>query len=580
MIRRWIEKQSRLLAWHGFYAPAVMSFLKRSVRKRFLTLAFGILLLAIAGIILLANIFLEPALRKKLHTLIIQGSDSLYTYQLGRLKANFFGGDVEVENLLIDIDSNRYEVLKQRKALPSLTMQLRLQNGHIKGVGLISVLFGKKLVIEEIMTRQADIRLSRHVNKSETVRDNPPLWKAMRPSLKSISVDHIKLDGLKLLYKNADTSESEKLQFDRFDALIEDVKIDSVAAQDSNRIGFAEEVFLKFHDLKFRTADSSYKMKAAWITYSSRNKTIEIDSFKLQPTLEKEDFYKYYGVQASLYYVAFHKIRLANTHLYRFIHRFFIDAESLIVIYPHLKIYIDKSQERQFKSKIGTFPHQQLMKSGATIAIKNILVKEGTVQHTEKNGKSGKEGTFALSNLNLLIKNAVNDSLLIKKNNICYVEAQGSILGASPITALFRFYLDSLNGRFDVSGSVKNITAAQLNPLSTTLANTYISSLTIHELVFSIKAEEFEAWADVQMRYNNLSLLLRKTDEETGQIKTRKFMTRVVNERLLYADNPAADGMERTAKNVHYARLTTQSFFGMIWRSLFAGMQKIMMRMA
>lgn len=555
-----------------------MSSSKHSRRSRFLLIASGLVAAALTGIVFLANLFLEPALRKKLHTLIIQGSDSLYTYQLGKLKASFFGGDVEVENLKIDIDSNRYQVLKQRKALPSLTIQLALEKGHIKGVGLISVLFGKKIIIEEIMTRQANIRLSRHVNKQETVKDNPPLWKAMQPSIKSIAVRHIKLDGIKFLYKNADTSESVKLQFDRFDALIDHLKIDSIAALDTNRIGFAENIFLKFHDLKFRTADSSYKMKAEWITYSSKNKTVEIDSFKLQPTLETEDFYKYYGVQASLYNVEFHKIRLTNMHADRFIHNNVIDADSMIIQYPHLKVYIDKTQERQFKSKIGTFPHQKLMKAGATIAIKNIIVKDGSVTHTEKNEKTGKEGTFALNALNLSIKNATNDSILVKQNNICTVDAEGKILGSSPIKASFKFYLDSSNGRFDVSGSVKNVSEAQLNPLSVSLTNTVIPSLTIHEINFSIKAEEFEARADVRMLYNNLSVTLRKVDEETGQTVTRKFLTRAINRYLLYPDNPGPGGAERTAKQVQYLRLTTQSFFGLIWKTLFAGMQKIMIR--
>jgi hypothetical protein len=497
---------------------------------------------------------------------------------LGKLKASFFGGDVEVENLRIDIDSNRYEVLKQRKALPSLTIQLALGKGHIKGVGLISVLFGKKIIIEEIMTRQANIRLSRHINKQETVKDNPPLWKAMQPSIKSIVVRHIKLDGIKFLYKNADTSESVKLQFDRFDARIDHLQIDSAAALDTNRIGFAENIFLKFHDLKFRTADSSYKMKAEWITYSSKNKTVEIDSFKLQPTLEREDFYKYYGVQASLYNVEFHKIRLTNMHADRFIHNNVIDADSMIIQYPHLEVYIDKTQERQFKSKVGTFPHQKLMKAGATITIKNIIVKDGSVMHTEKNEKTGKEGTFSLNTVDLSIKNATNDSILIKQNNICTVDAVGKILGSSPIKASFKFYLDSSNGRFDLNGSIKNVDEAQLNPLSVSLTNTVISSLTIHEINFSITAEEFEARADVRMLYNNLSVTLRKVDEETGEAVTRKFLTRAINRYLLYPDNPSPNGLERTAHQVSYARLTTQSFFGLIWKTLFAGMQKIMIR--
>jgi hypothetical protein len=555
-----------------------MSSSKHSRRRRFLLIASGLVAAALMGIVFLANLFLEPALRKKLHTIIIQGSDSLYTYQLGKLKASFFGGDVEVENLRIDIDSNRYEVLKQRKALPSLTIQLALGKGHIKGVGLISVLFGKKIIIEEIMTRQANIRLSRHINKQETVKDNPPLWKAMQPSIKSIVVRHIKLDGIKFLYKNADTSESVKLQFDRFDARIDHLQIDSAAALDTNRIGFAENIFLKFHDLKFRTADSSYKMKAEWITYSSKNKTVEIDSFKLQPTLEREDFYKYYGVQASLYNVEFHKIRLTNMHADRFIHNNVIDADSMIIQYPHLEVYIDKTQERQFKSKVGTFPHQKLMKAGATITIKNIIVKDGSVMHTEKNEKTGKEGTFSLNTVDLSIKNATNDSILIKQNNICTVDAVGKILGSSPIKASFKFYLDSSNGRFDLNGSIKNVDEAQLNPLSVSLTNTVISSLTIHEINFSITAEEFEARADVRMLYNNLSVTLRKVDEETGEAVTRKFLTRAINRYLLYPDNPSPNGLERTAHQVSYARLTTQSFFGLIWKTLFAGMQKIMIR--
>ena len=56
-----------------------------------------------------------------------------------------------------------------------------------------------------------------------------PLWKAIQSNIKSISIDKINLDGVKLLYRNADTSESVKLQFDRCEALFKNVRIDSAA---------------------------------------------------------------------------------------------------------------------------------------------------------------------------------------------------------------------------------------------------------------------------------------------------------------------------------------------------------------
>ena len=115
--------------------------------KRGIKITFFFLLLIFVFLLLFANRFVEPVLRERLHTLIVQGSDSLYYYNLDKLNANFFGGNVEVENLHIRVDSNRYFKLLQDDALPSLTMQLDLEKGRIKGLGVFSLIFGKRIKI-------------------------------------------------------------------------------------------------------------------------------------------------------------------------------------------------------------------------------------------------------------------------------------------------------------------------------------------------------------------------------------------------------------------------------------------------
>ena len=217
--------------------------------KKTIVISGSILLTLFILLLFFVNRFIEPILKDRLHTLIIQGSDSLYTYTLGKLNANFYGGNVEVENLQVKVDSTRYEYLKRRNALPSLTMQLSLQRGRVKGVGIVDLLFGKKIRIEEIMSRQADIILSRHIHKGNIVDEKLPVWKAIQPKINSIYVGKIKLDGIKLLYKNADTSEAVKLQFDRCDADFDDILIDSAASVDTTRIGFIKEISMKFNDL-------------------------------------------------------------------------------------------------------------------------------------------------------------------------------------------------------------------------------------------------------------------------------------------------------------------------------------------
>jgi len=535
-----------------------------------------------AGLFLLLLIFvdrfIEPILKDRIHTLIIQGSDSLYTYTLGKLKANFYGGNVEVENLQIRVDSNRYEYLKERNALPSLTMQLSLQRGRIKGVGIIDLLFGRKVRVEEIMSKHADVILSRHIRPHNISEEKLPVWKAIQPKITSIYVGKIKLDGIKLLYKNSDTSESVKLQFDRCDADFNNILIDSAAAMDTTRIGFIREISMKFNGLQYRTSDSTYKMKADLLKYSSKERLLEVNNFKLQPTLEKADFYEAANRQTSLYNIEFAKVRFVNTRLDHFIHNNVIDADSVVFETPAVKIYDDKTLPPDFESKIGKFPHERLLKAGTTIVVKNISFRDASLELTEKDAKTMQEGVLTLNHLNFNANNVTNDSLLIHRNPLCFANFSGTIFNSSPVTLNLRLYLDSTNGRFDASGFVKNVSASQLNQLAVPLANVQINSCNIHDLEFHLSGEDYEATAKVRMRYNNLSLTLKKTDEETGVIKTKKFLTKILNRFVIWPDNPGPDGVERVSQDTRVARLTTESFFGLIWKTIFAGMQDVMMK--
>ena len=529
-------------------------------------------------LVLFLDRFIEPILKDRLHTLIIQGSDSLYTYTLGGLKANFYGGKVEVENLQIDIDSNRYEHLKKRNALPSLTMEVRLERGQIKGIGLIDLLFRKRIKIKEIVSKKADIKLSRHIRRAVETEKGRPLWKSIQPNISAITVGKINLDGIKLLYKDADTSTSVKLQFDRCDAVFENIRIDSAAAFDTTRTGFTKQIFIRFHDLKYRTSDSTYKMKAEWITYSSKNKSLEIDSFKLQPTLEREDFYGAANRQTSLYYIEFAKVRFVNTRLDQFIHNNVIASDSVVFDSPDIEIYNNKLLPPDYESKIGKYPHQKLLKASSIINIKNIFFKGGNLTYSEKSQKTLQEGGFSITNLNLHATNVTNDFNLITQNSTCTANINGFILGNSPVSLTLKLYLDSLNGRYDAIGSVKNISADKLNQLAMPLANVQINSFNMHNLDFNVSGEDWSATSIVRMRYNNLSLTIKKMDEETGANQTNKFLTKILTKFVIWPDNPGPDGVERIARNSRVSRLTTQSFFGLLWKAIFAGMQDIMMK--
>ena len=526
-----------------------------------------------------ANRLVEPILRDRLHTLIIQGSDSLYQYNMGRLNANFFGGSVEVENLQIDIGSSRYRQLAARHMLPALTLKLNLVKGRIRGLAVLPLLFGKKIDIHEIYSKDADIVLLRHVHKDDERTHPQPLWKSIQPVINSIVINKINLDGIRLMYKNADTSRSLQLEFDKCVALFNDIKVDSAAAEDTSRIIFTKSFEMNFNNLQFRTPDSAYKLQAESILYSSISKVFEVTDFRIQPTLTaKEDFYKAVQRQESMYDFRFEKAYFTNLLLDQFFHRNMLVADTLFIEKPQLNVYKDATYPPLFESKIGSFPHQRLLSANGTVYLKGLVLKDADIQYTERGERSGQEGTIKFSNLNARATNVTNDSNRIKQNSKCILTASGNIFNTSPLQIKIDFYLDSLNGRFDASGNIDNVSAAQLNTVSVPLANTTLQTFNMQHLQFNVQGSDLGAVSHVQMRYNNLSVILQKQDDETGAISTKKFLTKILNKFTLHQSNPGEGGIVRQAVGVKRSRITSQSFFGLLWKSVFGGMQGVMMK--
>ncbi|HYH15169.1 MAG TPA: hypothetical protein VD794_08115 [Flavisolibacter sp.] len=366
---------------------------KRKIIHRFLLYLLGFLFFLFIFLMFVAERFVEPIIKERLHTLIVQGSDSLYTYQLGNLDASVLGGNVEIENLQVNVDSNRYRQLLAKNALPSLTMELDILKGHIKGIGVFALLFSKKVLVHEIYSQDANVRLIRHKKERRVAyREPQPLWKAIQPAIKLIDIDHIELDGIKLLYKHADTSESMKLQFDTCYALLDDIRIDSTSSLDESRVGFTRDISMRFRDLKFRTPDSTYKMKAEEINFSSTDRILELVDFKVQPTLkDKEDFYRAVGVQKSMNVISFERAQLTNFQLDRFVHSDVIAADSLLIETPEFYFYTDKTYPPLLESKMGKYPHQNLLNMDATVQIKGMAVRNANLTYVERAEKRKKK---------------------------------------------------------------------------------------------------------------------------------------------------------------------------------------------
>ena len=179
--------------------------------------------------------------------------------------------------------------------------------------------------------------------------------------------------------------------------------------------------------------------------------------------------------------------------------------------------------------------------------------------------------------MNALISNVTNDSTTIDKHRICIAFFNAKLFGTSSLEAKFTFPLTTEEGNFTAEGNIYNVDAAQLNPVSVPLANVRLQSLEVSKLGFQLEGDNYSAKGNVQMRYNNLSLVFLKRNEETGTVSTKKFLTKILNRYSIYTANPEA-GIERKATDIVYARVSTKGFFGVVWKTIFFGMQDVMIK--
>lgn len=546
--------------------------------KKVIMLTGSGLVLLIVIFLVFVNSFLKPILRDRLHTLIVQGSDSLYTYTLGDIRPNFIGSTIVVENLQLRLDSNRYRQLLAKNALPALTFELNLDKASVEGIGILPLLLRNRVRISKINAGDASVTLLRHQAPGTAVEDDLPLWKAIQPAIKSISIHNLRFGNLQVAYRNTDTADAVRFRFAECFAQLTDFRIDSSAAADSNRVFFAKDLSVQLSNFQFISADTLYRMQAASIDYSSEKQKLEVVDFSMKPLVAAPAFYQHAGYQKNINTVLFHKLEASGLALHAFINNDLLQADSILLDRPQFEIYLDKSFPPSPESKIGSSPQQLLLQNGYGINIRKAAIRHASLSYTEKNVKTQAEGTVRLDQLDIVIRNISNDPVQIAREPQCVVDGRGRILGGTPIQAQFVFFLDSTEGQFKGTGSIGAVQAAQLNPISEPLAGVHLNSFNMRQLKFSMRGDHLTALSDVAMPYSNLDVVFLKTDKETGVVGIKKLITTILNKYSLYSDNPGPEGVERTAAGIKRTRTSAQSFAALIWQAIFGGMQDIMMK--
>ena len=540
-----------------------------------------VLLLAVAAFVEWGlNPYFSPKFRRLLQEVVVKGSDSLYRLDIGGCTVHVLEGSVTLTGCHLSIDSNQYARKKQEGTLPSLTATLQLTQVKVSGFNAWKWFMAKRVDCSSLTLVGATMTFNRHPGFAKPAAGAPSkeLYPLIESSVRSIRIGEILLGDLRVSYDNGVPEKPFRWGFERCEARLGGILVDSSTVSDSTRIAYASSLTIGIKQASFLTGKGLYRLTLGELDYDFKDRAAVLRALSLQPVLNAVAFYKAVGFQQDRYTFNVPKINLIGVNISELLQDDLFHIDSAYLEHPKILITNDRRMQPSGRSKMGKYPNQLLLNAPVDIVIRRVKVERGSLAHGETDAKTGKEGLLTFGDVYGQLTHVTNVDASIKENPFWKADLHATFLDKSPLHALFTFDLRSPTGRFSVQATLQDLEAAQLNPVTTALAGASIHSFHLDQLDCSIQGDERGATGNLHMRYRGLKLELLKKSNDTANAYSKPLLSFLVNKLAIRSDNPDGNKPEEFAEGIVQQRDPYKSFFNLIWKTMLEGIRSIAMK--
>lgn len=559
---------------------------KIAPKKRRLLLWIGIpiLLLIVLGVIFVSigvNTFLKPTIKHALEKLVVDGSDSLYSFSLGDYTVGPGGRSATLSNLSIQVDSNRYRELKAANRLPPLIFSIKVASVAITGLHPWDLWRNKKIIFNELALDNSVIVIQQQPKRKDSVKTTEPksFYELIKPSFNTISVDKIDISNSDITFKTIkrQTQTRDSWHLAKTRIRLSDIRVDSLTYADTARILYASNLQTSFDTLSMKSTDGLYRYSLGKTEYDFKKRSVELNAIKMIPNISQAEFNSRFGHQKDRFTVSLPKITVENFNASALIIDDKIEAKRVNLLSPVLEIYKDATAGPDPTNKVGTYPHQLLLNADSYIDIDKIAIADGRLSFTMKSAKTSLTGGFKFTNMSGTIVNVTNQEEKIALNPWCKANIAASFMGNNEMTGVFNFDLARNDGHFVADAHLKSLKAADVNAAFRALAKAELESFVLDDLKYHIEGNDGMATADVHLLYHDLKLTVLKTDDE-GKFKKKGLISLLANLIKIYDQNPENGKTERVASGIKNPRVVTKNFFGYAVFTLLKSVQEVVLK--
>ena len=493
---------------------------------------------ALALSIFILNKYLNKTIIKSVKTHIYESTNHEYILNLDALNVDFFSQSIEVTNLVIE----PYQKEKPKKKY----FVFKVKSLKINDFSIINYIKERKISIYDVdfMEPELFVYLGSENIKEKNSGSNSNS-KKNDSLIKSITINQINIKNLKFNVFNNNAEEIPIFNSITNNLNLENINVDLSKIKISEIIAFDKfEIIMENFKCNIGN-DSLYTIKSKKLYIDYNQSVMILDSLKLIPNYNKNDFAKRAGRQTSRLEAVLSKIIISNINYKLLLEKQKLSIHKIELNNCNLDVYRDN---RLPLAKIIRPSIQSMIKSiPFLISIDTIEMKNSKIAFEAIHPHSFSTGKISINDFEVTVTGVQNDSCLISENHSVEALASGYIMNKGKFNLKYYFPLKFTKEHFYCSGSLSTMPFSTFNSIIIPVKNLQARSGVIDSLNFSFIAEEKHAYGTMKFKYHDLKIdVLNKLNNKNGL--NQKLKSLLANNFKIFESNPQIGGKLRISK--------------------------------
>lgn len=443
----------------------------------------------------------EPMIKAKLIDLVHKGSNGLYSLNIDDLEIDVLNSSTTVLGVSIKPDTSRMRVLGEQAMLPDDIFSIEISTLYIDGLSPTDFINSSTLDLKQIKV-DSPIIIVTHQKRNYNTKDTGSFYSRIAPNQEAYSLKSLVLNNADLRIVNKDKGGTTS-NFKNLSIYLDDIQINESTIRDSTLFLFAKDANLYLGNYVSNTANKKYTFSIDSVALKPQLGTLKVKGLRLKPVDSKIDFNDKLRFQEDRFDISILEVDVKNMNWWSLLANDGLFADAGTLKGGYLKVYRDQTLPLSAESKVGKFPHQELMSLSFPIHVNELFFQDLNVSYEEFNPKSQETGKIDFQQVKGAIQNISNITEVIQLNNYMKVTSTSTFMNQSPLNASFDFDLTRTgSGNFQVHMELGKMDGTKLNQITEGLGMIKVEKLNIEKLIATVNGNNDFATGDVAFAYN------------------------------------------------------------------------------